>query len=111
MIQADVVMESHGGDSGGSGSRHACMIAVFLLVRLLYLLIHFIRSFIQIYTDFHNAHRFYKSCYDVFINHLLFAESVFKINSLTLMFTLENDSFKEISSFYYKATTVLTAQN
>ena len=32
--------ESHEGDSDGSGSRHVCMIAVFLLVRLLYLLIH-----------------------------------------------------------------------
>ena len=30
----------HGGGSGGGGSRHACIIAVFLLVRLLYLLIH-----------------------------------------------------------------------
>ena len=30
----------HEGDSGGSGFRHACIIAVFLLVRLLYLLIH-----------------------------------------------------------------------
>ena len=32
--------ESHGGDNGDSDSRHACIIAVFLLVRLLYLLIH-----------------------------------------------------------------------
>ena len=32
--------ESHGDDSGGSDSKHACIIAVFLLVRLLYLLIH-----------------------------------------------------------------------
>ena len=36
----DVVMGSHGGGSGGSGSRHVCIIAIFLLVRLLYLLIH-----------------------------------------------------------------------
>ena len=35
-----VVTESHEGGSGGSGSRHVCIIAVFLLVRLLYLLIH-----------------------------------------------------------------------
>ena len=31
---------SHEGDSGGSDSRHVCIIAVFLLIRLLYLLIH-----------------------------------------------------------------------
>ena len=30
----------HGGDSDGGDSKHACIIAVFLLVRLLYLLIH-----------------------------------------------------------------------
>ena len=39
-IFSDIVTESHGGDSGGSGSKHVCIIAVFLLVRLLYLLIH-----------------------------------------------------------------------
>ena len=34
-------MESHEGDSDGDvDSRHACTITVFLLVRLLYLLIH-----------------------------------------------------------------------
>ena len=33
-------MGPHGGGSGGGGSRHVCIIAVFLLVRLLYLLIH-----------------------------------------------------------------------
>ena len=27
------------------------------------------------------------------------------------MLTFKNDSFKKISSFYYKATTVLTVQN
>ena len=32
--------ESHEGDNDGSDSRHVCIIAVFLLVRLLYLLIH-----------------------------------------------------------------------
>ena len=32
--------ESHGGDSDGGGFKHVCIIAVFLLVRLLYLLIH-----------------------------------------------------------------------
>ena len=36
----NVVTESHEGGSDGSGSRHACIIAVFLLIRLLYLLIH-----------------------------------------------------------------------
>ena len=36
----DSVTGPHGGGSGGGGSRHACIIAVFLLVRLLYLLIH-----------------------------------------------------------------------
>ena len=35
-----VVMKSHEGGSDGSGSRHACIITVFLLIRLLYLLIH-----------------------------------------------------------------------
>ena len=30
----------HGGGSGGGDSRHVCIIAVFLLVKLLYLLIH-----------------------------------------------------------------------
>ena len=33
-------MKSHEGGSDGSGSKHVCIIAVFLLVRLLYLLIH-----------------------------------------------------------------------
>ena len=32
--------ESHESDSGDSGSKHACIIAVFLLVRFLYLFIH-----------------------------------------------------------------------
>ena len=36
----DIVTGPHGGGSGGGGSRHACIIAVFLLVKLLYLLIH-----------------------------------------------------------------------
>ena len=35
-----VVTGPHEGGSGGGGSRHVCIIAVFLLVRLLYLLIH-----------------------------------------------------------------------
>ena len=35
-----VVTGSHEGDSGDGDSKHACMIAIFLLVRLLYLLIH-----------------------------------------------------------------------
>ena len=34
------VTESHEDGSDGGGSRHVCIIAVFLLVRLLYLLIH-----------------------------------------------------------------------
>ena len=34
------MMKPHEGGSGDDGSRHACMIAVFLLVRLLYLLIY-----------------------------------------------------------------------
>ena len=37
---SDSVIESHEGDSDGGGSKHVCMIAVFLLIRLLYLLIH-----------------------------------------------------------------------
>ena len=101
----------HGGGSGGSGSRHACMIAVFLLVRLLYLLIHFIRSSIQIYTNFCNACKSHKSHCDIFINYLLFVESASEINFLTLMLTLENDLFKKTSFFHYEATTVLTVQN
>ena len=43
--------ESHEGGSGGSGSRHVCMIAVFLLIKLFYLLIHSLNHlfrFIQI---------------------------------------------------------------
>ena len=47
------VTESHEGDSDDDGSKHVCIIAVFLLVRLLYLLIHSLdhlfRS-IQIFT-------------------------------------------------------------
>ena len=35
-----IVTELHEGGSGDGDSRHACMIAIFLLVRLLYLLIH-----------------------------------------------------------------------
>ena len=45
-------MKSHGGGSDGSGSRHVCIIAVFLLVKLLYLLIHsldYLFRFIQIF--------------------------------------------------------------
>ena len=104
-------MEPHEGGSGDGGSKHVCMIAVFLLVRLLYLLIHFIRSSIQIYTNSCDTHRFHKSYCSAFIDHLLFIKFVFKINSFTLMPTLENNSFKKISFFYYKATTVLTVQN
>ena len=40
QINAAVVTESHENGSGDGGSRHVCIIAVFLLVRLLYLLIH-----------------------------------------------------------------------
>ena len=46
-------MKSHESDSGGSDSRHACIIAVFLLIRLLYLLIHsldYLFRFIQTLT-------------------------------------------------------------
>ena len=52
-----VVIESHGGDSGGNGSKHVCIIAVFLLVKLLYLLIHsldYLFKFIQIFMIFIN---------------------------------------------------------
>ena len=35
-----VVIRSHEDDSGDNDSKHVCIIAVFLLVRLLYLLIH-----------------------------------------------------------------------
>ena len=38
--QNDTVTESHEDDNGDDGSKHACIIAVFLLVRLFYLLIH-----------------------------------------------------------------------
>ena len=40
VCQNHVVMKSHEGDSGGSDFKHVCIIAVFLLIRLLYLLIH-----------------------------------------------------------------------
>ena len=36
----NVVTKSHKDDSGGDDSKHVCIIAVFLLIRLLYLLIH-----------------------------------------------------------------------
>ena len=48
-----VVTESHEGGSGGSDSKHACIIAVFLLIRLFYLLIHslnYLFRFIQTFT-------------------------------------------------------------
>ena len=52
--------ESHEDDSGDSDSKHACIIAVFLLVKLLYLLIHslnylfkFIQTFMML-TNFIN---------------------------------------------------------
>ena len=35
-----VVMKSHENDSDGDDSKHVCIIAVFLLIRLLYLFIH-----------------------------------------------------------------------
>ena len=52
----NIMMKSHEGGSGDDGgSRHACTIAVFLLVRLLYLLIHssnylfrFIQTFVML---------------------------------------------------------------
>ena len=47
--------ESHEDGSGDSGSKHVCIITVFLLVKLLYLLIHslnylfrFIQTFIML---------------------------------------------------------------
>ena len=40
MIHDDVVTESHEGDNDDNGSKHVCIIAVFLLIKLLYLLIH-----------------------------------------------------------------------
>ena len=54
---ANSVTESHEGGSGDSDSRHVCMIAVFLLVRLFYLLIHSLNHlfrFIQIFMIFTN---------------------------------------------------------
>ena len=60
-LLSDVMMRSHGGDSGDSDSRHACIIAVFLLVRLLYLHIHLLNylfKFIQIFTMFMNLINF-----------------------------------------------------
>ena len=37
---SDVVMRSHKSDSDDDDSKHVCIIAVFLLVRLFYLFIH-----------------------------------------------------------------------
>ena len=48
-------MKSHEGGSGGGGFKHACIIAVFLLIRLLYLLIHsldYLFRLIQIFMIF-----------------------------------------------------------
>ena len=39
-MNIDIVTESHEDDSDNSDFKHVCMIAVFLLVRLLYLFIH-----------------------------------------------------------------------
>ena len=50
LIATAVVTESHEDSSGDDDSRHACIIAVFLLVKLLYLLIHslnYLFKFIQ----------------------------------------------------------------
>ena len=108
---SNIVTGSHEGGSGDDGSRHVCIIAVFLLVRLLYLHIHSFRLSIQIYTDFYDTCKFHRSCCSAFINCLLFTEFVFETDSLTLMLTFKIDSFREISSFHYKATTVSTVQN
>ena len=40
MIEVTVVMKSHKSGSDDGDSKHACIIAVFLLVRFLYLFIH-----------------------------------------------------------------------
>ena len=56
-MKSDSVTESHEGDSDDSGSRHVCIIAVFLLIRLLYLHIHsldYLFRSIQILTVFVN---------------------------------------------------------
>ena len=50
-----VVIRSHESDSNDSDFKHACIIAVFLLIRLLYLFIHFLNylfKFIQIFVIF-----------------------------------------------------------
>ena len=49
-INTYIVTESHEGDSGSSDFKHVCIIAIFLLVKLLYLLIHslnYLFKFIQ----------------------------------------------------------------
>ena len=77
-----VVMKSHEGDSDDSDSKHACMIAVFLLVRFLYLLIHSLDhlfKFIQIFMIFAD-----------FINLVVISSSI--------IYCLLNSSLKSIFS-------------
>ena len=56
-LSVSVVTESHEGDSSGNNFKHVCTIAVFLLVKLLYLLIHslnYLFRFIQTFAIFTN---------------------------------------------------------
>ena len=58
---SDTVTESHEGDSDDDDSKHACIIAVFLLVKLLYLFIHsldYLFKFIQTFMMLTNLINF-----------------------------------------------------
>ena len=68
--------ELHEGDSDNDDKfMHACIIIVFLLIKLLYLLIHFIKSSTSVYTVLFSACEFYKFCCDIFIDCLLYIKS------------------------------------
>ena len=63
-----IVTESHEGGSGDGDSRHVCIIAVFLLIRLLYLLIYsldYLFRFIQTFMMLAN-----------FINFIVISSSI-----------------------------------
>ena len=92
--------KSHESDSDDDDFKHVCIIAVFLLVRLLYLHIHLFRLSIQIYTDSHDAYRSHRPCCSVFIDCLLFAKSAFKTDFLT---TSDNEEMcKEQNSDFHQ---------
>ena len=70
------MIKSHeDGSNDDNEFMHVCIIVLFLLIKLLYSLIHFIKLLASIYTVLFSACKFHKFYYDVFINYLLYTKS------------------------------------